>query len=437
MIRLLLALAFAAVAAVSVAAEVTEPTPRGQVVIPEAARPGADFDIERATRAYLDTVPAADRARSDAYFEGGYWLQLWGFLYGIAVAAWLLFGRVSARLRDMSERISKRPVLQTFIYAVSYILIVALVTLPLSFYQEFLREHQYGLSNHSLVGWISDQAKGLMLNAILGSILLTVIYAVVRRRRGNWWLPASVVTVVLYFALIFITPVFVTPLFNDFRALAGGPVRDAVLSLARANGVDAGDVYWFDASRQTKRISANVSGFLATTRISLNDNLLRDTSVPEINAVMAHELGHYVLNHSMNFVLQFGLVITAGLAFAQWAQRRLLARFGERWKIRGPADTAGLPLVIALVSAWFFAMTPVLNSIVRTAEIEADRFGLNAAREPHAFAAVAMRLANYRKLDPSPLEEAIFFDHPSGATRVRTAMQWARENPTAGVGAAR
>src|SRR5262245_56063870 len=160
-----------------------------------------------------------------------------------------------------------------------------------------------------------------------------------------------------------------------------------------------------------------------TTRISLNDNLLGKTSVPEIKAVMAHELGHFVLDHGFKLTIEFGLVFAVGFAVVQSLQVRLLARYGQRWGVRDAVDVAGLPLVVALLSAWFFLMTPVTNSIVRMNEVEADLFGLNAAREPHGFASCAMRLASYRKLQPTPLEEFVFFDHPSGRTRVHSAMQ--------------
>ena len=431
----MLPLACVALLAVPASAAVIEPVPQGELVIPSAARPGPGFNVERATRTYLDSVPADARARSDAYFEGGYWLRLWGFLYGLSVAAVLLFGRISARVRDWAERSSRRPWVQTMLCGAGLIVLIAAFTAPLSLYRGWYREHQYGLSNLSLAAWFGEEAKGLALSVVLGAPLLALIYAVVRRRHGGWWLPAAVLSVLFMFFVNFIAPVFVLPMFNDFRPLGPGPVRDAVLSLARANGVPADNVYWLNASKQSTRISANVSGLLSTTRISLNDNLLGKTSLPEINAVMAHELGHYVLNHPFKLTLQIGLVLTAGFAFAQWAQRRLLARFGARWDVRGVGDIAGLPLVIALLSTWFFVMTPLTNSIVRTAEVEADNYGLNAAREPHAFATVSMRLAAYRKLEPTALEEFVFYDHPSGRTRVHAAMAWAAEHPEAGAAA--
>jgi STE24 endopeptidase len=356
---------------------------------------------------------------------------LWDFVVGIAIAGLLLFGRLSSRLRSSAERISRRPWLQTMAYAAGLIVLMTVLALPFSWYDDWYREHQYGLSNLSLGAWLVERGKGLLLTVLLGAPIVALIYAAVRGRR-NWWLPASLLSVLVNL----IAPVFITPVFNRFQPLGAGPVRDQVLTLARAHGVAARDVYWFDASKQTKRINANVSGLGHTTRISLNDNLLRDTSLPEIRAVMAHELGHYVLNHSFKLVLQFGLVLAAGLALTQWAQRWLVERYGARWGLTGPDDAAGLPLIIALLSTWLFVMTPVNNSIVRASETEADLFGLNAAREPHGFASVAMRLATYRKLEPSPLEEFVFYDHPSGRTRVRTAMTWAAENPDAGAAAA-
>ncbi|HXN82818.1 MAG TPA: M48 family metalloprotease, partial [Myxococcales bacterium] len=177
------------------------------------------------------------------------------------------------------------------------------------------------------------------------------------------------------------------------------------------------------------RISANVSGFLGTERITLNDNLLARASLPEIESVMGHEMGHYVLHHVEKALLEFGLIIVAGFAFAQALFERLRARWQERWKVRGPADPAGLPLMGLLLSTYLFVLTPVLNTVVRTQEQEADLFGLNAAAQPDGFAQVALKLSEYRKLEPGPLEEILFYDHPSGRTRIFTAMRWKAEHP--------
>ena len=206
-------------------------------------------------------------------------------------------------------------------------------------------------------------------------------------------------------------------------------MRDAVLSLARANEVPTDHVEWFDASKQTTRISANVVGLDGLARINLNDNLLEKTSLPEIRAVLGHEIGHYVLNHPLKLDVFFALFYGLAFAIVAWALERALARWGSALGLRGRADPAALPLLVALFSVVWFAFTPFTNSLVRSVEAEADAFGLNAAREPEGFAMQALRLSTYRKLRPGAVEEFIFYDHPSGYDRVRRAMVWLKENP--------
>ena len=175
-------------------------------------------------------------------------------------------------------------------------------------------------------------------------------------------------------------------------------------------------------------MSANVSGFGQTMRITLNDNLLRRGSPGEIQAVMGHEMGHYVMNHipegdhvpadCRRVLLRVPSVVTG----------RSLARWGDKWQIRSIGDPAVLPLVVLLGSIFFFVLTPIQNTQTRSEEIEADMFGLNAARQPDGFARAALHLGEYRKMRPGPVEEFIFFDHPSGYNRIHRAMQWKKEN---------
>ncbi len=410
------------------AAPPAESPPTVLHIPPEAARPAGSFDPEAATRAYLDTLSPEKKARSDAYFEGGYWLQLWGFLYGLGVA-WLLLGTgISARLRDLAERISRFRALQTALYGLGYILLTTVLTFPLTLYQGFFREHSYGLATQGFGGWMRDQAVGLVVGVILGTALLVALYAVIRRAPRTWWIWGSAVGIVFLTVIMLISPVYLDPLFNTYKPLEDARVRDPILSMARANGVPAKEVYEFDASRQSNRVSANVSGFAGTMRVRLNDNLLNRCTLPEIKAVMGHELGHYVLHHVYEMLIEFGIVLVVALAFVRWGFERARRRWGERWGIRGIGDVAGLPLVLALVSIYFFVLTPVTNTIIRSNEQEADIFGLNAAREPDGFAATALKLAEYRKLEPGRLEEWVFFDHPSGRARIEMAMRWKAEH---------
>lgn len=396
--------------------------------IPEGAKAGPDFDVDKATDAYINLLSEEGRARSDAYMEGGYWLQLWGFIYGLAVA-WLLLGtRLSARMRDLSEKVGRWRWLHTFIYSLQYVVIGTLLSFPLTVYQGFVREHKYDLATQTFGAWMGDQFTALLVDALLLGIVLTLIYAVIRKAKNTWWIWGTGVSVAFLFFVSFIAPVYIAPLFNDYKTLEEGPLRTSIMSMAHANGIPGDDVYWFDASRQTTRISANVSGAFGTTRISLNDNLLKRTSTEEIEAVMGHEMGHYVLNHGTKLTINFGLVLAFGFAFVAWGFNGAVRRWGGNWGIRDVGDTAGLPLFGALLSVYFFVVTPVTNSIIRVHEAEADNYGINVSGQPDGFARSAMRLSEYRKISPGPLERFVFYDHPSGYDRVYMAMLWKSEH---------
>jgi STE24 endopeptidase len=142
-------------------------------------------------------------------------------------------------------------------------------------------------------------------------------------------------------------------------------------------------------------------------------------------------MGHYVLGHPLRLTIYFTLVLGVAFWIAHLAFDRTLGRWGPRLGLRDRADPAALPLVAAILSTILFVATPLLNGIVRQAENEADAFGLNAAREPYGFASVSMRLATYRKIAPGPIEELLFFDHPSGYERVHRSMVWLKENQAA------
>jgi len=386
------------------------------------------FDVEKASRAYLEKMSPEKKAQSDAYFEGGYWLQLWSFLYGVGVALLLLQARISARLRDIAQWVTRFKPLQTGIYAIQYILLTAILSLPLGIYSDFFREHQYGLSNQNFGGWFGDWAKGLMVSLVLGSLLMMALFGIVRRLPRTWHIWGALVTLAFLVFGIAISPVYIAPLFNKYTVLDDPKVVEPILRIARANGIPGDKVYEMDASKQTKRVSANVSGFLGTTRITLNDNLINRSTLPEIEAVMGHEMGHYVMHHVFKMILFFGIVVVVGFALLRWATERLLARFGGRWGVSEVGDVAVTPLVVLVFSVYTFILTPFTNSYSRMQEMEADMFGLNAARQPDGFAEAALKLGEYRKMEPGPIEEWIFFDHPSGATRIRTAMRWKAAN---------
>ncbi|MFZ0796472.1 MAG: M48 family metallopeptidase [Terriglobales bacterium] len=396
--------------------------------VPAEAQASPHFDAIAATNAYLAQIPADKTARSDAYFEGGYWLILWDFLYGVVVALLLLNLRWSARMRDLAERVTRFKPVHTFAYWLQYLVLTTILVFPLTVYEDYFREHKYGLATQTFIPWMGDQVKNLGVNLVLGGILVVMLFGIVRRLPRTWWIWGSVATIVFLIFVVLIAPVYIFPIFNKVTRLDDPKIVDPILSMARANGIPAKDVYEIDASKQTTRMSANVSGFANTMRITLNDNLLRRGSPEEIQAVMGHEMGHYVMNHIYKSIM-FQLIITViAFAYLHWGLDWTLQRWGEKWQIRGVGDTAVLPLVVLLVSIFGFVMTPVMNTWTRTQEYEADMYGLNTSRQPDGFAQAAIHLGEYRKMNPGPIEEWIFFDHPSGRNRIYAAMRWKAEN---------
>jgi len=200
-----------------------------------------------------------------------------------------------------------------------------------------------------------------------------------------------------------IAPVFISLLFNDYTPMEDGPTDS---------------VYVFDQSRQHDRVSTNISGLFGTMRLSLNDNLLERWTREEVEAVM-HERGHYVLNHVLLLVTVIALIFALGLFLMAKTAPRILARLGEKWGARGIEDPAAFPLFVAILTAYFLVIAPVRNALIRAVESQADAFGLDAARQPDGFASVAMKLSQHRKIEPSALEEFLFFDQ---------AMDWKAEN---------
>jgi STE24 endopeptidase len=398
------------------------------LTVPEEAKASGHFDVEAATNAYLAEIPAAARARSDAYFEGGYWLLLWDFLVSTVVYWILLQFGWSAKMRNFAVRVTRFRPLQTFIYWFQFIIITFILGAPLTVYEGYFREWKYGLATQTFGPWMWDQTKGLLIGIILGGLLAMALVGVAQKLPRTWHIWGAVVTILFTIFGVMIVPIVIVPIFNTPKVLDNPAITRPILSLARANGITAKDVYEVDASKQTTRMSANVSGFGKTMRITLNDNLLRRGSPEEIQSVMGHEMGHYVLNHIYKSILFIFVVIVAGFSLLRWGLDWSLARWGERWQIREVTDVAIIPLVFLLAGIFFFVLTPIMNTQTRTEEHEADMYGLNASRQPDGFAQAAIHLGEYRKMNPGPIEEWIFFDHPSGRNRIHDAMQWKAEN---------
>ncbi|MEZ5999027.1 MAG: M48 family metallopeptidase [Hyphomonas sp.] len=381
------------------------------------------FDVQQAIDAYLGSITGAVRERSDAYDEGE---AVWGivsFFIGLAVTFALYQTGFIRRLRDGAEkRLPRWAAIVPFF--VIYSLVTAVISFPLDAWTSHFREVHYGNSTQGFGGWFGEYMLSMVIGLVIGGILVTLLYLVIRALKRTWWVWGAGLVTAMMALMMLLGPVFLMPLFNDYTPMEPGPLKEDILNLAQAAGVPADDVYVYDRSRQTNTISANVSGIFGTTRISLGDTLIKDATPAEVRAVMAHEIGHYVLNHVYEILLAMAVIVALGFAFAN-GMFGIVARWGgERWGIGDIGDIGGMPLLFALFGVFMFFMTPVTNTMIRSNETEADAYGLALAREPDGFAAVSMKLGAYRKLDPGPVERFIFHDHPTGRDRVTMSMNF-------------
>jgi STE24 endopeptidase len=380
------------------------------------------FDPEVATREWLNTMDQAAVQRSNSYFEGGYWIQFVGPIIGFIVAFLFLQLGFARKLREGLEKSVKIYFFVTLILVLVYSVIGAVISFAWDYWTGFVREHDYHLSTQDFGHWFSEYLLQNGINLAISSIAISLLYLIIAVTKRTWWIWGTLATMAFFAVLQIAYPVYLAPQFNTFTPMAESPLRESVVQTAEANGVPTNNVAVFDLSRQTHGISANVSGFLGTTRISLSDNLINRETPAGVRAVLGHEIGHYVLDHTVSILVMLSVLFAIVFALANTLFKRLSA--GERWGIRDVADPAGLPLLFSIIGFLFLIATPIQNNIIRFHEHQADMFGLNAAREPDGFAESALLLSEYRKMEPSPFEEWFFYDHPSGYDRIHMAMVW-------------
>ena len=377
------------------------------------------FDPESATAAYIDGLGPDALAKAAAYTHGGHWLLLWGLLVS-ALVTWLIVR--SGVLERVAGRLQRRgPNLRAFLVGVVFFLVTTLLSLPWTIYENWWRETSYGRTSQPLADFLGQGIIEMFLVAVLGALFMMGVYALIRRAGRAWWIWSAGFAAAAMAALLLAAPVLIEPLFNDFKPVPAGEVRDALVVMAQHAGVPTDRIFVFDGSRQSNNFTANVAGLGRTARIAISDVAFKGASLDEVKAVTGHEMGHYVLGHVWRAV---GVTAVLAVLFFFLVDRLfpLMARaFGSSAAL---SDPVGLPVLLFMVSLFGLLAEPVLNTLGRTDEIEADRFSLESVNLPDALASALVKTAEYRNPRPSPLEEALFYDHPSVERRVRTAMEW-------------
>jgi STE24 endopeptidase len=382
------------------------------------------FDPQAATAAYIDALGPAALEKAAAYTTGGHWLLLWGLLvtglFAWIVVRWGVLARISARLQKRSAN------LRVFCVALATLLLLPVMTLPWDLYAEWWRETAYGRTSQALADFMMQWAIATLIFSVLVALFFVGIYALMRRAGRRWWAWSGGLTAVSLAILLLAAPALIEPLFNQFKPVPEGPVRDALVVMAKEAGVPSGRIFVYDGSRQSNNFTANVSGLGSSARIAISDVAFMGASLDEVRAVTAHEIGHYVLGHVWRTVIVFSLLAIVFFLLIDRLYPRVAARFGCTAPL---SDPVGLPVVLFMVQALVLLAQPVSNTLSRVDEAEADRYSLRTVNLPDALASALVKTAEYRNPRPNAVEEVVFYTHPSVESRVLNAMEWKAAHP--------
>ena len=382
------------------------------------------FDPQAATAAYIDSLGTDALAKAAAYTTGGHWLLLWNLLVS-ALVAWLIVR--SGILDRISTMVGTRRFnLRAFVIATLYFVAANLISLPWTLYQEWWRELGYGRTGQPLGDFLGQSALSVAIFAVLVGLFFVGVYGLMRRTGRFWWAWSGALTAFALSVFLLAGPVFIEPLFNEYKPVPGGEVRDALVVMAKQAGVPEDRIFVYAGSRQSNNFTANVSGIAGSARIAISDIAYKGASLDEVKAVTGHEIGHYVLGHVWRTVILLSVLSVLFFFVADRTFPRFARAFGSSASI---GDPTGLPVLVFMISLLLLFAQPLVNGTIRMGENEADQYSLENVNLPDALATALVKTAEYRNPRPSELEETLFYTHPSVERRVRRAMDWKASHP--------
>lgn len=387
---------------------------------PIPAVPGPQMQTEK--------VPVPEpTATAVKYHKGN--MVLWGVgvVFGIALPTIFLFSGFSTRLRDFAHQLGHAWFWTISIYVCLFIVLLWAISLPLDFYQGFVREHSYGLSNQSFGKWAGDSIKSLLVSLAFCVVLGWIPYFVLRASPARWWIITSILAVPVFVFVTLIEPIWIAPLFNKFGPMKDKTLEREILNLAERAGIEGSRVFEVNKSVDTKKINAYVAGVLGTKRIVLWDTLIAKLDRDQTLFVMAHEMGHYVLGHIWKILAALCLLTPVTLYLVHRSARWIISMFKLQLGFQTLQDVASLPLFLLLLNLFSLFLVPFINAFSRHLEREADTFALELTQNNHAAASAFVVLAKDNLVHPRP--GAIYkiwrASHPSLAERIEFCNNYA------------
>lgn len=361
-------------------------------------------------------------------------LALVGVVYGIVVLWLILHWKLAPKYRNWSERLSSNSFLQSAVFSPLLLLTIAVLTLPLDIYAELV-EKQYGISVQGWGSWSWDWVKGELISFVIGTLLIWILYLVIRRSPGRWWVYFWLVSLPIGLFLVFLEPLVIDPMFHKFEPLQRkDPALTATLErMVQRAGQDIPPerMFWMGAGEKTTGLNAYVTGIGASKRIVVWDTTIAKMNTPQIVFVAGHEMGHYVLKHIPKGMALFAVLLLIAFYLGYRSIGWVLERRGGSWEIRGLQDWASLPVLLLLLSVFSRVMTPVGSAFSRYFEHQADQYGLEVTHgltpDSGQVAAQAFQVLGEVGLsdpDPNPMNVFLFYDHPPISDRVQFSLTY-------------
>ncbi len=346
---------------------------------------------------------------------------------GLVLMGVILVADWTSNFRNFAVRVAgDHHALALFFYTSILLLLTKVLSLGLDYYG-FRVEHRYHLSNQHVRNWAWDQTKGFILTFLLSQALVQIIYLLIRLQPRWWWVTGWALFMLFSVLMAQIAPVLLFPLFFRFRALGDKDLTARLTRMSEKAGAKVRGVYEWMLSEKTKKANAALMGLGRTRRIVISDTLLSTCNHDEIEAVLAHELGHHVYRHMLK-----GIAVQGVIAFFGFWCLKLAVRWAAfDWKRYDQIDFANLPLMILVATAISVVLLPVLNAYSRFNERQADLYAWKSLGSVGPFCSAMEKLAaqNLSEREPSRWVEILFHSHPAAGRRMKTALAWADSHP--------
>lgn len=393
----------------------------------------SNFDLEfyaltsqvtnQSDESFLENKSNSNQTERSKKYQGiRYILFFVDFIWSTLIFTLFLFTGFSKKLMVWAKRVTNKTIFANGIYILIFILIFSFLSFPTNFYGGFILEHQFSLSNQNFISWFFDFIKGILVGIVIMVPAGVGTYALLSRFKKRWWVYASIVWIFFTIVIVQLSPILIAPLFNKFTPIQDLELKKNILLLGEKAGMNIKDVFRVDMSRQTKKANAYFTGLGRTKRIALGDNLLDKYTHGEIEVVLAHEIGHWKLNHIWKFIGFFSILTFLFFWIANFVLKKGAISFG----FSDISDISGLPLLLLVFTFGSFILTPIQSAFSRFQEHQADVFALELTGNTSGFISTMEKLGrqNLADIDPNPVIEFILFDHPS----IKKRIEFAREH---------